>query len=71
MSRAISIWVVTNMRHPVGAFTVKHQLISWLRKMQVQYGDISTYAVSRYRDGEPSADRKYYKLEDLLKERNG
>ena len=65
MARAHSIWIVrdTNdgyQRPPIGAFTVKHELISWLKKID-PYG----LTITVVRDG----NLKYTNYpDDLLSE---
>lgn len=53
MARAHSIWIVRNIedgyrRDPIGAFTVKHELVTWLER-----DDTDTYGltITIVRDG--------------------
>lgn len=53
MARAHSIWIVRDIadgfkRAPIGAFTVKHELITWLKREDVEPYELTITVV---RDG--------------------
>ena len=49
MARSSYIYVVDDDGHPVAAFTVKHELVSYLR--EVKPAALWFYSVHRLRDG--------------------
>lgn len=56
MARAHSIWIIrcTHNRCLVGAWTVKHEMVTWLKHINLTLDRISeTLEVCRLRDGKP------------------
>jgi hypothetical protein len=53
MARADYVWVVTDATHaPIAAFTVKHELIGWLKRRTVGWTDLAeSWEITRLRDG--------------------
>ncbi len=68
MARADYIWVAieTDGRHRqigiCGTWTVKHEMVAWLRRLVSTNG----IAVLRYRDCDPKTPGKYVAIVDLL-----
>jgi hypothetical protein len=64
MSRASYIWIVTNAQGGIlAAFTVKHELVSWLRS---EPGKIRWWNVERVRDGNPALLGEVYGVPGFL-----
>jgi hypothetical protein len=54
MARSSSIWIVLRKEQILGAFTVKHEMVSYLER----FGIVTDLAVTRVPDGGP-ADWNY------------
>lgn len=63
MSRSTSIWAVHSaFGEMVGAFTVRHEMLSWAGTV----GDVDGWVVVRWRDGQPLEQRVIFNLSELL-----
>lgn len=63
MSRAYAIWVVTQDAEPIAGFTVKHEMITWLRRRS----DVAELLIYRVPDGFPDKSRvEYYRAVEFL-----
>jgi hypothetical protein len=54
MARSTYIYVLWYEDDFVAAFTVKHELVTWLKSVQRQPESIEEYRVERVRDGVPT-----------------
>lgn len=51
MARAHSVWVVMGMAAPIAGFTVKHELVDWLRERMQQWPLRPPVFIYRLADG--------------------
>lgn len=65
MGRAGGVWIVRKSFFIVGAFTVKHELISWLEKVQYTL-PIEEMSIVRTFDGQPDFTKGYFSAKDFL-----
>jgi hypothetical protein len=73
MARAHTVWVVIDDRRDVkAAFTVKHELVSWLQgkgptdDYDWRPRNVNEWRVIRFRDGNPHHTQEYYSIDDFL-----
>lgn len=67
MARASAIWVVSKGTFTIGAFSVKHELATWLKINVAKYKWHSNeISIVRCQDGNPDVQNKYYSIEDIL-----
>lgn len=65
MARAHTVWLVTHriLKDPVGAFTVKHELVSYLQRQ----GAVADYEIWALPDGHPGNYSFFPSAEGFLK----
>jgi hypothetical protein len=67
MPRASGIWVISKGSFILGAFTVKHEFVDWLKKNVDKYGWQSyEIHITKFIDSNPQIPAKYFRIEDFL-----
>jgi hypothetical protein len=72
MPRASGIWVVISpdlkTDRPSAIFTVKHEMITYLKKVKELRPEFSHFEVLRYQDGRDDPPELFWDLKELLGE---